>query len=598
MIAAAAGPVLIIDDSLTIRKLLEMALDRAGQPYEVAALGREGIALAKRLRPRLVLLDYVLPDIKGNEVCDALAGDPLTAGVPVVIMSGKGDDIRQLFRHQRTVVDFIAKPFSPAEILHVMQRVLGTPAAETNGSDGPITRSFSAPAAPAAAVAAPLPTSPSSPSREAKEAAAKVLFSALRDRLARVPEWLAESGGQPPAPFLARRLLTPEVVGTVLAGLAPINAPAPVMVSETPTEFAGSTGFLPLLQLLRLAAESHRAGELRLGGANGLSVFCERGQVVLVAPRDPGAARRVLASVGHSEDPVRIMGWESEARSGGVPAALAAAAEAGASGAEILARLARQGLVQLANQGPVTYAWHDLPALPSAVQTLISLTPPLALGQLALDRLRQVDDWSQIELEVRSLGQVCARPADFATRLGEFTLTPTETAVLLQVDGRRPVQEILERTGLSTFDVFHVLYRLLQVRLIELPGDHVQATGAVLLVDADEAGIASPLAAWLGRRDTPLDLVRVSAAEVVSSIQAHLPRLALIDLDAVGGTGSNLPQAIRGELTTSAVPLAALVTWADRNRRKALKAAGWDQVLVKPVHLHAIGHLLSGRTTP
>ena len=78
----AIAPVLVIDDSLTIRKLLEMALERAGHPFEVAGNGREGLALAARLQPKLILLDYVLPDLKGSEVCDALAAEPATAAIP------------------------------------------------------------------------------------------------------------------------------------------------------------------------------------------------------------------------------------------------------------------------------------------------------------------------------------------------------------------------------------------------------------------------------------------------------------------------------------------------------------------------------------
>src|SRR5437868_11273017 len=114
--AQSPGSVLGIDDSLTIRKLLEMVLARGGYSYELAATGEEGISRAKRNPPQLVLLDYVLPDMKGLDVATALSQDDKTNAIPVILMSAKSDDLRPLFSSLPSVLEFVSNPFTPAEI--------------------------------------------------------------------------------------------------------------------------------------------------------------------------------------------------------------------------------------------------------------------------------------------------------------------------------------------------------------------------------------------------------------------------------------------------------------------------------------------------
>jgi DNA-binding response OmpR family regulator len=597
----ADGPVLVIDDSLTIRKLLEMTLQRAGFTPELATLGSEGLALARRLRPRLILLDYVLPDAKGTAICDELERDPLTADVPVVIMSGKGDDIRPLFRGRRAVVEVIAKPFAPAEIMHVVTRALARTAAT---APRPAVVLPVPAMVPAAAVEAPVQEPPTGAhARDPREVAARVLFAALRDRLARVPEWLADVGTQPPAQFLARRLLTPDAVGAVMTGLTPLlktvePAPAPAPVPAAPAPgFAGSTSFLALLPLLRVVAETHRTGVLHVGsGEDGLDAWFDRGDLRLAVPCAPAAARRVLSSAGLVEEPGRAAGWAQSAQAAGVAQAVVAAADGGLPAIDALHRLGRQALVQLAGEGPQPWQWSDYDALPSLIERVART---ISLDQLNLDRLRQVDDWSQIELEVRSLDQVCRRAVDFRTRLAGFELTPDETRVLLRVDGRIPVKDLLAQVGLSTFEVFHILYRLIQVRLIHPQDGAVVAAGSgpVLWCGAVDTAVTKPLAAWLGRRSEAVELVFTTPEELVSRILAAAPRLVLFGAGA-GIDAAQLAGTVRAHLEISDTRMAVLVPAIDRVQHRALRAAGIDQVLVRPVHLNAIDRLLSPRPTP
>lgn len=78
----AEARVLVVDDSLTIRRALEFILKPQGYELAFAADGREALARAAEFDPDLILLDYVLPDMRGPDVCEALIANPVTASTP------------------------------------------------------------------------------------------------------------------------------------------------------------------------------------------------------------------------------------------------------------------------------------------------------------------------------------------------------------------------------------------------------------------------------------------------------------------------------------------------------------------------------------
>ncbi len=121
--------VLGVDDSLTIRKALEIVLKPAGYDLELAVDGADALAKAKSFKPDVILLDFILPDMRGSEVCQHLALDPETAHIPVILVSAKGAEIRQAYRDARNVVSYIAKPFKPQVVTSILAEVLAKTAA-------------------------------------------------------------------------------------------------------------------------------------------------------------------------------------------------------------------------------------------------------------------------------------------------------------------------------------------------------------------------------------------------------------------------------------------------------------------------------------
>ena len=88
-VAGGGGCVLVVDDSESFVALLDAFLSsEAGCRVASCGGGREALELARRLQPAVILLDIVLPDLQGHEVCRQLAEHPETAGIPVILMRG------------------------------------------------------------------------------------------------------------------------------------------------------------------------------------------------------------------------------------------------------------------------------------------------------------------------------------------------------------------------------------------------------------------------------------------------------------------------------------------------------------------------------
>ena len=120
--------VLVIDDSPTILKVVQLVLTKAGFSVDTANDGEEGIAHAAKKRPDLILLDFVMPKMNGYQVCRALAEIASLTNVPVVLMSAKGDQVGERFVKVMGIVDYITKPFSPEAITAVVQHTIAVTA--------------------------------------------------------------------------------------------------------------------------------------------------------------------------------------------------------------------------------------------------------------------------------------------------------------------------------------------------------------------------------------------------------------------------------------------------------------------------------------
>ena len=117
MSAALRAHVLIVDDLPKNLQVLALLLDKAGYRVSMALGGAQALAMIAQDPPELVLLDVMMPDMDGLEVCRKLKADPTTADVPVIFLTARAElqDLEEGFRIG--AVDYVTKPFRGGELL-------------------------------------------------------------------------------------------------------------------------------------------------------------------------------------------------------------------------------------------------------------------------------------------------------------------------------------------------------------------------------------------------------------------------------------------------------------------------------------------------
>lgn len=109
--------ILIIDDVPDNLQVLGSILDKEGFDISPALNGKEGLRLAKNIRPNLILLDIMMPGMNGFEVLEELKKDKTTEGIPVIFLTAKVEKEDVVKGLQSGAVDYVTKPFNPEELL-------------------------------------------------------------------------------------------------------------------------------------------------------------------------------------------------------------------------------------------------------------------------------------------------------------------------------------------------------------------------------------------------------------------------------------------------------------------------------------------------
>jgi DNA-binding response OmpR family regulator len=122
------GKILIVDDEADILHFLELVLRERGYEVTTAASGREAIELARKVRPDLMLLDIMMPQMDGWEVLKLLRVDELTAQIPVAMVSARTDPKDRVQGLQEGAVDYICKPFSLDDLIAKVEAIFAQPA--------------------------------------------------------------------------------------------------------------------------------------------------------------------------------------------------------------------------------------------------------------------------------------------------------------------------------------------------------------------------------------------------------------------------------------------------------------------------------------
>ena len=131
-----AGRILIVEDEPAIAELVRYNLANAGFDTEIACEGRTALEMARDNRPSLIILDWMLPHVSGIEICRHMREEPGMRGVPIIMLTARGQDADKIAGLNAGADDYVTKPFSPGELVARVSAVLRRSEPKPNPKQG------------------------------------------------------------------------------------------------------------------------------------------------------------------------------------------------------------------------------------------------------------------------------------------------------------------------------------------------------------------------------------------------------------------------------------------------------------------------------
>jgi len=482
--------ILVVDDSATVRRVVERTLERAGYVVTTAADGREALEQAQREMPDLILLDFVMPHMNGFQFCQSLRAVANLRDVPVVLMSAKADRIAEQFISQTGAVDAISKPFGPEAILAVTTNALGSRSTSSGARRAPAMRTSDAAAGTTAVdLAAPAPppvapsdevTTPSVPPSGEETAQLTDPDAERFDAAVRSAERIATTvgpivrrlGSQTADGDLARAIiddLDPEDLFDLARDLARLLPGAPGEAS-----FRGRIEHVALGEILQLLQHEHQTGvlEVRRDDDERSVSICVRDGLVDIALGRGGDHDLRLGRFLLEEELVEREDLELLLKQRGGSKRLLGAqlVKRGYIGQDDLRHVLVRQTSELVYE---SLRWHTGAFVFDRYATRPEATDArlgLPVASILMEGLRRVDEWRLIEEQIRSFDMVLAVRMDAVSALTEGALSREEHQILHAIDGERTVRDIVEHTRMPSFDACKILFQLMTSGLVHAPG--------------------------------------------------------------------------------------------------------------------------------
>jgi two-component system, response regulator, stage 0 sporulation protein F len=532
---ANMGTVLVVDDSLTIRKLIELSLRSEGLKLEVAASIQEAIEKIRVTQPEVILLDYVLPDGRGIDFC----WQAQEAGfrIPTIIVSGKKDAIRDQFREFPEVCGFLGKPFTQALVVAAVR-------AARHSTESPLSQPKGSAKAPPDATLR-VEKGSVEPRRPSRDVTRAMDGNSVRLKVAR---------------------------GGLEADMA-FHFQASSMVAATS---------LPSL------AQGLEQGEIVIRGAEAsLTLFVARNAAVMATTTNAKQYRSLcdLARANLALKDVQAALKSQEQTMAPYPVWLA---DQGLLRPLEVAPALRRASMALMSElflssgtRELTLIGYRRPVLPGYV---FEHGVPLPMAQLQLEVLR-----SSGSVSITREDHVLERAAGFTNRLSDFSLTSEERRLLLLVDGKQTISELLRHqtseTQQSQRDVLERLYRVGLV-VLRATRESLQPSSVVLVFDSDKEGVIEPLESMLRARGSNLATLNLgNQVDWLATANESRPHLVVMHVDEAPEKCMEFAREIRFGAASASFPIVALVGELNTERNIQLRTAGFDAVFEKPVHI-------------
>jgi len=494
---SVARKVLVIDDSLMLLSFVKEILSEANFQATTAPTAQEGLAAAAADVPDLILLDYVLPDMKGDEVCQRLAKDPATAKVPIIYMSGFGTDLKPDQISSSNVIGSLNKPFTSDLLIKTVENYM--PKDSTKPSE-PETKSMEAERPPlaeesvwsqpeTAATEEPRWTEPVWPQPETAattEPAWDETSGAVSEPVEIAPAETADTAGIAAAagatsdawwsaPVSSPSSAWPEAQPASLAsGFEPAAVPSisdPVEEEPLPVNgafFSGDTSFFSLNGALHTIGKEKLTGTLRTFWSRAtVDLLAKNGEIILVTTRDP--------QLYCPEAPITLVNVDAEQTEQG-------RAEQRETGCPLFLSLARQGLIlhepavqlvqhygqklfaQLWTAKKVRFVFEQSDSLPEYCNEVPGEGD---IDHWVLTTLRCIQTQELGQTPDIETGSIPAYTRDGYERVQKLRLTVAEAQFASQFNGVRSVAQIAKNLRLDFKFARLTLFRFLALEIVE-----------------------------------------------------------------------------------------------------------------------------------
>ena len=433
--------ILVIDDSLMLLDFVEKILSEANYDVVTAATAQEGLLATHEQPPDLILLDYLLPDLRGDEVSSRLSKDESTARIPVVFVSSFAADLEQTQTKSSNVLGVLNKPFTSDLLLEAVEQHL--PKIEGAAAEATCERApgseFTNVIGPEIEPAPPMASLP------------------LRDDAALVS---AQSC---------------ELAHTGRGGLDPLSQPAAACgvgsvgsASAAKIVFSGDTDLVSFARVLRVIAEKELTGTLRCSWTKeDVELYARDGRVVLVTTRD--------AELYYSEVPITLVNIDPEdlarARAtqsqNGCPLFITLAGEGQIlrhPALQLVGHYGQELFAHLWTASQVRFAFDQTSDLPDFTRDVASETD---MEDWMLRTLRFVDVEDVADRTNYDVSWIPTYTRPGRERVERLQLSVKEAQFISQLDGAGSIAEVAHNLRLDLKFARLIVFRFVELEAIE-----------------------------------------------------------------------------------------------------------------------------------
>ena len=421
--------VLLVDDSPTVRRLGELILSQQGYRVFTAEDGEQGLEMANKIRPSVILVDFIMPNMNGHTFCRNIRQDESMKDVPLILISSKGESVGQAFEKEFGVLYYFSKPFEPDDLIKKLEEVLKDVVIEED------------------------------PAEEASvNGAALVSPAALHEMV----DKLLRQYFQKDFPLLMRNVMSDMLTE---AGL----------LKKGGVIFSGSLEEVPLPDVINFVYNSRLSGRLTIFSSEIFGeVFIEEGQFIFSSCSRKGSKQPFLTDIMRKQkilvaDDDTIRDVVTEARENAMPIGRMLVKKGLVNEEQLMEALRLHamdafGTILEAKKGNFFLERDDLPANLSDMQVRIPLINVLMEG------LSHLDERHLAATEFKDESMVLVRLITNEDALETVNLKARELDIFALIDGRKPLSQIISESQLVPSETKRICYALRKVGLLRVKG--------------------------------------------------------------------------------------------------------------------------------